>query len=364
VPVPGTTALTFPNELLSLRTVEHLALRSGMKDTEYRFVDDALAKGRVKIEGGDRLIIPFELEDHSTPTEVTGGGYQSWNNFVQTTHSPGSETFAYVVQPAMISGKEKKQFTSLIKGVTEALGRVDNVKRHLKRQAQKAWLQGAVASGTLTGVPKWTSWLSVNGIDNNTHILEELASGTNTLHNLAKASFPATSHPQLHNVVADVGGNISANLLLALSLAKHRAASRGNPMGKEHTWYVRLTLAQGLETVYRTREWYAPGQKLDEAGQFDAMIMGSPLISLPEIASLPGAAGATTVTDPLSGIGVAWGADRGLALHLFDGCAFDFDDWMDIPGTIGVQASLCHVFGQLVSGKRPGMNIAIIDAEA
>jgi hypothetical protein len=360
--MPGTTAITIPNEVLSLRTQEHLAVRKGLMDVPYVFTDAAL-RSRVRIEGGDRVIIPFELYRHSVPTELTGDGYGGVNTFSQPTHTPGWETFFCVVQPVFLSRMERLKYSNPAVAIDKTLGRVDNVKGHMRLNFQQAGLRGGSASSSWPGVAAWSNMIPVNGIDFTNGIIEETASGTNTLHNLAKTSFGVSTHPQLHNVVVDVADSQSSNLLPAMSLGRHTAEARGNPFGKAHEWYANLTLAQGFDTVYRAYEKYDAGSTLDEGEQFKIMIAGSKLFSLPTQAQLP-VNGATTTNTQLSGLGLCWGEKNGIAWHSFDGCNFDFDEWKSFPGTGDVQMSLCWVYGQLVSGARPGLNVAIINAEA
>jgi hypothetical protein len=360
--MPGTTAVTYDNEVLSLATQRHLKRRGNLLHVPY-VVTDAAMRSAVKVEGGDRVQIAFELYDHSSETELTGEGYNGFETFSQPTHTPGWETFFWIVQPVFLSEVERFRYgTAVDQGIRKTLGRVDNVKNALRKRFQLAALNGGAASlGTWAGLPAWTNMVPINGIDHTNGIIEETASGTNTLHNLAKTSFPVTTHPQLHNVVVDVADNIASNLLPAMSLGRHEAESRGNPFGKTHEWYLTRQLAQGFDTVYRAYEKYEAGDTLDEGTQFKMMIAGSKAFAMPATANLP-LLGATTTGTQLSGLGLSWGEQRGIAWHGIRN--FQFGPWKDFPGTADVQYCLCWVAGQMCSGEKPGENVAIINAQA
>lgn len=351
-----TATVTVTDEMLTATTFKYLSdLKANMRHIPQPYAEDALSKGKVPNEGGLKIFIPYEMENHSRPKRVTAstayGNYDTWN---QPTLRSGQEDWAYVVQPVFISRWEKNLNRGAHQIIDIAKLRVENVYNHLLRQMQQALLIGAVASGSWAGVPEWEDWIPLNGTDYTTGLLEEDASGTNTVHNVSRASFPATTHPLFHNPAADVANNASTNLLDRAMDLQTTMDIRGAAM-KALVWYCTQAWLRNLAKVLRPQLQYAT-MKAGDTMMERPVFLGK---ELKVVETLP-YNGANSATYKWSCVGVTW--KEGVALQVQSGNALDMDPWHSIPGSVGVQAALFHLMGQQTL-MRPGINPLFVRGE-
>lgn len=355
--MPGTTSLTINNEDLSLTLFDQVKELRAMKDHPYLLADDALANVD-KVDGGERVIVRWDVDDHSVPTRVRTG-YESFSTFAQPTLQPGYQAWGIVVQPVFISSVDEQKNNGRAQILKVLEERVKNVERHMHRQFQQVLLRGAAASGTWVGVPGWDDWLSINGADTALGLVEDAASGTNTLHGVSKSSYPATTHEQFHNYFGDAAADASANLLpLMYAAGVDAQIKEGDPNPSESFWYLSRSAANNLKSILRVQEQYVSDGNMDDGKRVAHMMYGG--IKARPTAEMPNTGSATTA-DPWSALRVNW--KRGVRLRMMSGWVFDWEDFMDLPGTVGVRYSLCKVWGQPIC-LQPGLQALIIDAEA
>jgi hypothetical protein len=358
--MPATTvgSVTVPDETFTATSFAYLnELKQNMRDIPQPFAEDMLKMGVKSVEGGAMISIPYEMENHSLPTRVrSGSAYGSYRTWAQPTMKSGQETWAYVVQPCFISRYEKNQNRGKHQQIDIAKGRVKNVYSHLLRQLQAAILLGSVASGSHTGTDQWEDFLSVNGTDYATGLIEEDSSGGNTVHGVSRSSYPATTHPLFHNLAFDVANNASTNLLDRAVNCQTKMQVRGiSAMGGSFRWYCSETFVQNLAKILRAGLQYTTMKAGDEQMALP-IFLGKPLRA---VEALP-YQGANSATYKWSCLGITW--KEGLALHAQSGNILDMDPWATIPMTVGVQGTLFHLNAQTILEK-PGLNILFHRAE-
>lgn len=354
--MPGTTALTYSNEQLSVNLSNQVKEARAMNHRKYPVVADVM-KATDKETGGERIIVRWETDDHSEPTRVQTG-YEYWNDAVQTTLTPGHETWGIVVQPVMISEVDEQKNSGPAKVLDLLKIRTGNVERHMHRNFQDVILRGAAASGTWTGVPAFADFNSLNGADITTGLLEASASGTNTIHNVSKASFPATTHPQFHNEYSDAAGAAGTNILNALyGFIVNLMVKDGEMSPAEYIGYFSPNSLKWLKRVLRAQEQYVAEGEMDD-GKRTAMVYHG--IRLKPVHNLP-QTGANTTANPVSGYIVNW--QRGIRFRAQNKWVFNWTKFMDIPGTVGVRAAILRLWGNLI-GHQVGLCALLADAEA
>jgi hypothetical protein len=351
--MPGTTSLTVTNEQLTANAFHYLNTIRNVKNRPYPAVDRVL-KDAEKVEGGERLIVSYEVDDHSRPTRMVTG-YEQWDDFAQTTFKPGHESWAYVVQPILIAERDKILNRGKGKQIDIAKRRTKNVDEHMRRQFNQVLFKGPAASGTWTGVPGFEDFLGWNGADNSTHFIEAAASGTNTVHNIARGSYPATSHPQLHNEFGDALDAAGTNLLNLLTLINLKLRKKGGQLDPSAgVWWSSVNAMSHLKRLLRPLEQYVSGNQLDDGARMAMVYDGVEII--PE--DLPDA-GLSTAANP-------WSM---LYINHKEGCKFvgqtgyimSMDPFESISGS-KVQAALMHLFGQNTNPYN-GLNAVINNAE-
>lgn len=337
--MPGTTALTIGNESLSIATLAHRNKVANTRNLKYPLTDKWL-KSADKAEG-ETIVQPFDTHDHSTPTPLVTG-YERYNDTVQTTLTPGTERPAFLAQPVMISEIDRTKNSGKTKVIDLAKVRTQNVDDHLARQAQEVNFKGPAASGTYVGNPAWAGWKSLNGIDSTTGYLEATATGTNTFWGLAKASFPPATHPLFHNLFTNLAGAVGTNGLNAMyQVGVDMRIRFGELPASRFEWYCSRLFATFLKRTLRSLEQYVSDGDLDDGKRRVLTVDGVkliPTLDLPQAGATTGVA----ATMP-SAILVDWESYRP---QFYPGWKFDMTPWVDVPGTVGVQAALFKIGGQ------------------
>jgi hypothetical protein len=354
--MPGTTSLTINNEDLSLTLFDQVKELRAMKDHPYPSVDHEMENKDV-VDGGERIIVRWDVEDHSTPTRVQTG-YESFGAFAQPTLHPGNQAWGIVVQPVFISSVDEKKNGGRAQIIKTLETRVKNVERHSRRLKALVQWRGAAASGTHPGVAGYDDFLSLNGADTALGLLEDQASGTNILHGVNKALFPSTSHEQFHNFFSDCAADASANLLPALYASTIDAQIKeGSPNPSESYWYISRLAAGHLKTQLRAQEQYTSDGAMDDGKRVAHMYYGG--IKMFPIAEMPNTGSASTAK-PWSVVRVNW--KQGIRYRCMSEWASDWTEFMDLPGTVGVRYALMKDWGQRIA-LQPGCNAVIVDAE-
>jgi hypothetical protein len=356
--MPGTTAITFGNTELSANLMHQVTALNRMKDHPYPLVDDVMDTAET-VDGSERVIVRWVTDDHSRATRVTTG-FEVFDDFAQTTLTPGFQTWGIVVQPVFISSVDEQKNNGKAAVLKLLEERVKTVETHFKRQFQQVLLRGPAASGTWPGVPGWEDFLTLNGADGSTTgLIEAAASGTNTLHNLNKGLFPATTHEQFHNFFRDLGGTFSTTGLNGLYASIVDAQIKeGDPNGKESKWYWSRLFCELAKRSIRTLEQYVSNSGNEDDGSRVAhMVYGGipvrPTVELPS-------SGSGSTSNPWSALKVNWA--QGINFKVMNGWKMEYDDFVDLPGTVGARYALKKLWGQLI-GLVPGRCALLVDGE-
>lgn len=342
--MPGTTSLTVSNELLTAVGMRRIGELRNMKSRPYPILEKILQKHE-KVEGGERVLIPWEVDDHSRPTEIVTG-YEEADDFAQSTIKPGMDDWWYAVQPAFISGRDG----ILIRGADKQLDlgkkRMENVEAHFRRVLWAAMIKGP-ASGTWVGPgPGFSALNPINGADHATGLVEAALSGTNTLHQtLAKGSYPRTTHPQFHNQYTTASGAYGTNgLNNEYLMMTRRRKLGGDIVPSEECGLASEQWCVNHKRVLRPSEQYVSGKSLDDGERTAFMAHG--IEFYPE--DLPNAGAVTGLANG------EWSAltlnlAKGIKLIGQSGYVMKWDPWRDLGGVNAVKFALLHCFGQLVS---------------
>lgn len=359
----ATTTLVLDNELLSSTGLKWIQKLRQSKDKPYVATEHALANVETQ-DGGHRVVIPWETEDHSNPTRIQNG-YESLDNAARPTMTPGTERWAQIAQPVFISRRDRAQNRGEEQQVKIWESRIENVRRHIHRVLEEVMFRGPAASGSWTGHAAYLDFLTLNGDDSTTGLIEGQASGTNTLHGLAKASYPATDsnsqplHRQFHNVWYDGAGSFAANGLNGLwNMIVNSIVKNGPINASRYKGYISAAVAEYLKRALRAKEQYVSENSgdMDDGGRTVFKYHGIPLTITDRLPNN----GATTNTDPWSAVFVDW--EDGINLIGMKDYVMAFDDVEMIPLTL-VQAACFHLMAQF-TGPQPGRCALLTDAEA
>lgn len=358
--MPGTTAITYGNSELSLNLSAQVKKINRMKDHPYKTVEDLKANWE-KATGGERVIVRWTTDDHSRATRVQTGN-EFFDTFAQPTLTPGYQGWGIVVQPVFISEVDEQKNSGEGALINLLKDRVDTVEKHFNRQWQQVTWRGAAAStatgGTWLGVPGWEDFLTLNGADSATGIIEATSNGTNTLHAISKASFPVTTHEQFHNFYFDCANSFNTNGLNQLyNSIVNQQLKEGDPNPSESMWYWSVAACGLAKRVLRAFEQYASDGTMDDGKRVAHMMYGG--IKVRVTGELPNT-GANTNSNPWSMVRVNW--KDGVNFRVMSGWEGGFQPFVDLPGTVGARYALKRLWGQFI-GLRPGACALLADAE-
>jgi hypothetical protein len=352
----ATTSLTVGNELLTTTAMVHLQDIRSSRSRPYPMIDHMLGIGLKKQAGGERIIGELDTNDHSVPTRVQTG-YEGFDDTALPVGTPIQEDWYQMMQPIFISKRDRLINRGKAQLLDQVKIRTANVEEAMRRDKNKAVFRGPAASGSWGGVPGYEDLNTFNGADDTTGLVEPAASGTNTLHGLAKASYPAAVHFMLHNLFYDAAGAAQTNLLLGLYdfLVKLRLrAGAINP--KEIKGYASTAARGWLKRALRSSEQYVSEKSLDDGGRM-ALTYGG--VELHPEDQLP-QDGATSAANKWSFLFINWA--KGMKYIGMTDAIMAMDPFETISGT-RVQAAVMHDMGNLVS-QQPGHNAVLVDAEA
>lgn len=364
-----TTAITTPNELLTASGVTFLAKnRAAMLKELNRPVADAAMRTMQKVDGGFRWQFGFETEWHSEPTRVRAGAgsYINVGRLARTTLTPAWDEPAYVVQPAFISRRDESQNAGQSRIIDLANRRLMNRDKHLHQQLEQMLLFGPNASGSWAGMPAWVGWNHFNGTDDATYgHVEEDTSGTNSVHNVSRSTYPASTHPLLHNLVVDLAAGFGTNALNAFALLQGKMMVRNQTLQAGEWYFTKECLANWTRANRGSMVYGSIQAAMDGNISLAQTFLGKPI---KVVEALP-YNGSASASDPWSAVYVPWSRSKsgdtetgGTRIVAYTGEAMSSDPWETIPGTVGVRISIAHLFGQLIS-EDPGGYILVFDGQ-
>lgn len=354
----GTTSLVVADELFSLateRTIQPDEFKS-MREVPTFFADDAF-KSVVTLDGGRSIDIPYIFERHSQPTSMTWGTqYRVPDTFNQPQMKSGSDGWMWIVQPMFFGGIDRNYYDSKDKQIDKVKVITADVWNHLHESFEEAALRGTTSSGSYTAnlaAQQWAGLNPINGTDFASGLIEEDASGGNTIHGISRSSYPVTTYKRFHPVASDVGNSASTNLLDRLVTMELNFKQRGGNMQRAEVYGHPDGILQ-LNKVLRPFSQYTSMESAKDT-------YGVPRLLGKEVkpVTLP-VNGANTGTDPWSFLGVTWGKG-GLAHVRHKNWNMRVTKWEKIPGTAECQMAMVLIQAQNILFQ-PGSNFLIHSA--
>jgi hypothetical protein len=355
--MPGTTALTVGNEFLASTSFNWDTEMRSSHHRDYPALDAILKRGMDKVEGGERMITSWDTTiNHSRPTRHQHG-YEALSDQALPVGTPGSEGWAFVSWPAYISLMDETKNRGKAAVLNIWKGRLKNRDDAFRKAFLDACIRGAVASGTWAGVQGFEDFIPWNGADYSNGFFEAASSGTNTVHNISRATYTvAAGHYQLHNLFQDVQDLAGTNLLTSMyALLPTLKKRNGEIKPNDYLGLASENVLGFLKRSLRSQEQYITEGPLDDGMRMAMRFHGIELI--PE--DLP-SLGANTTAAPWSII--LANIARGVRFVGQTGLIFETSDIIDIPGTSQVRCQVSRLFGQnkLVI---PGLNAIVNNAE-
>jgi len=329
----ATTTLTIGNDQLS--TTMHI-LHNEWRDGQHKRVafcdaqDAAHGKGSPSRTGGTRLLYSIGLNDHSSPTALDTG-FEKIDLSVSDVSVPAVYSWAAVTYPVVISGEEERLNAGDAAVLDLAETRVKSVQNKSERDFNKQMLTGSVA--------KWTSWATLNGVDNTGGYLEEnaVAAQTNSVGGISKTTY--SDRVGWQNQIFDGQGSFNNNGLSGLYDIDVEVRALGGDPGKA-AWIGSRSGEKNLKRSTQASERYADGP--GDAGLPTFVWNGVKVYTERDMPN----AGSQSATDPISfyrlefdDIHVLWD----------DNGHFYMSDFETVSGEYDVRSCKILIRGQLIA---------------
>jgi hypothetical protein len=211
------TTIVYPSEFFTTTAANHLK-----KMGTNQFVPNPLAEAFLKEAdvsgGGERVIIPFDVQEHSKTTQIVSG-YEAADTDVQTVLVPGNDTWAFNIRPVIFSWVDDAKNKGRHEIISIVETRTENTKLALMQELERRLLlfQTIAAMSDIN---------TLNGDDEAGGFIENTAVGSqnNVVHGISKATFAAL--PGFQNKRFDAAGDASANILPGARSVTNRIANR------------------------------------------------------------------------------------------------------------------------------------------
>lgn len=362
----GTTTYgpySVPNEVFTTTSIQAIKARDlkSMRAIETPITARLLAT-RGQYDGSHTIKMAFNLGPrHSLPTPISlNSQFGELRSVANVQLSPGFDTPFFVAQPAFMGVMDETyQTASAEQRIQLAKMRTDDVAQHLEDSLEKATMRGTTTSGSWVpdiAVQALAGANLINGVDFQ-GFLEELDSQTNTIHNVAKSSYPATTHPRFHHLVCDFANSVSTTFFDEFIDMQTRAVLRGFDLGKAdlfHSEAVIRHIAKVQRTSYlqvNTMDGGAQGYKIP-------LIMGkqsTPCANMPTN-------GATTATYPISLAGITFG-EGGIQFLTHKDWNMTVVPWRELGG-LHLQAKVMFIkLGGQIVNHVPGAHFTGVRGE-
>jgi len=322
------TTIVYPDEMFTTTGMARLKKLRSQQFRPYR-ITDAILSNAEKADGGERFLIPWDVQEHSITTQhVTG--YETVDMDVQTVLKPGTDTWFFCVSPVVWSWVDQAKNSGKNKVIDIWQTRVENTEKRMRKEFETQLLRGSV-----TGM---SDLIPLNGVDFSTGIIEQDAVGSqaNTIHNVAKSSY--SSLVGFQNQVADIAGDFSANGLSALrDMHTELQEVTDDPVKLEG--FCSLAGAKNYGTTVQSNERYIDSR---DAVRLDVVIAGMRY----KISSLMPNAGTVTGSndDEWSFLVLDHGA---IKFHGLQGLVMDMTETRDVGGSHQVKAAFMRLAGQM-----------------
>jgi len=363
MPTDNYGPFSVPSETMTLISTQTIGARNGTKSMRHLAtpIADRLIKTKGVYTGAHTIRVPFNLGPrHTVATALTlATQFKDVNSVANVQLSSGYDQPFWLAQPIFIGGIDLAMEAASEAGLQKLTKiRTDDVMQHLEDSLQKAVMRGTIASGSWSpdaSVQAFNGINALNGIDFSTGFFEEASSGNNTVHNVARSSYPATTHARFHNVVADFGDAVSTAFYDQMVLAQLTAQIRGFDYGGADAFGTTAFL-QNVSKVQRQGLQYATiGEGQQQYGI--SAVLGKPVTPCIDMPTN----GANTGTNQFSMMMTPFG-ESGVQLLLHPKWSFTMRPWTPIPGKIDCQVAFICVAGQLVT-TAPGSALIGVNGE-
>jgi hypothetical protein len=200
------TSITYPDEFFTTTAANRLALIRQAQYRPYRLAQAFIDNAKM-VDGGERVIIPFDVQEHSVTTQMTTG-YEAVDMDVQTVLKPGTDTWFFAVSPIVFSWVDEAKNKGKAKHIDIIETRVKDTESRMRREFETQLLKGTQAS--------MSDLNTLNGADNSGGFIEEdaIQSQGNTVHGLSKSTY--STLPGFQNQIASIANDFSAGGIAAL----------------------------------------------------------------------------------------------------------------------------------------------------
>lgn len=322
------TTITYPDEFFTTTAAYHL---KALRPQQFRVnrVAEAFLSMKAPAEG-ERVIIPFDVNEHSRTTRVVHG-YESADMTFQTIFKPGTEEWAFFQRPVGYSWVDDAKNSGRAKLISQIESRTANTSEALLQQLERQLLKGTVTA--LSDIK------TLNGADVATGFIEAAAVGaqTNVVHNISKATYAA--RPQFQNQFYDMLGDFSANGLPGL----RDGHTRVKELTKDPTklkGFCSINAGINYGNIVQPQERYMPKDGTD-AVNMTTVIDG---IKYEMSHAMPNDGTATGVADKEWSF-LLLDMDK-IKLNTFPGLAMDMTPWRDVGGGHNVKVCFFKFGGQ------------------
>lgn len=196
----------FPSEAFTATALARLEKIANMQFRPHR-VTQAVMQSAKDVTGGESLLIPWDVNEHSVTTQHTTG-YEPIDLDVRTVLEPGRDDWAWTVSPIAVSWVDTGKNRGPEKQLDLVDERTENTIKRMEREFEQQVLQGTVAV-----MSDFNTW---NGDDVADGFIEAAAVGTqnNVVHGKSKLTLAAL--PGFQNQFVDILGSFSTNGLARL----------------------------------------------------------------------------------------------------------------------------------------------------
>lgn len=242
-------SITYPSEFFTTTAAHHLAHIRSAQFRPNRLAQNFLAKS-VNVDGGERVIIPFDVQEHSAGTQIVTG-YEAADTNVQGIFEPGWDTWAFHVRPVIYSWVDDLKNSGRSKMIDMIKSRVENTEMALMQNLERRLLRQAA-------IPTMSDINTLGGDDESGGFLERAAVGSqnNTVHNISKSTYATLVGFQ--NQRYDAAGDASANLIAGLINLQNRIVD-GTKDTMQLQGYCSLAGAENLIRVTQSQAQYGKG---------------------------------------------------------------------------------------------------------
>jgi len=319
-------------EFLSTTSFNYLQKRRSLQSQPHPLLE-TLLKAKQKNEGGDLLIVPFDVRR----VNRIGGtrwitGYESVLMDFQRIHEAGNVGQAFTVYPIPWSMVDEQKNSSAQRQISLIEEYTKDVHDDAEENAETHFLQG--------GITAMADWQTFNGDDVADGFLESIAPGAqnNVVQDFNKASFAAL--PGANNQFGDINGTFSTAGLS--TLREHQVRLRSLTKGGRLAGIASIMGATNYGRAVQASERYTAGGA-DAVSMIEEISIGGIMYKISRF--MPNAGPVTGVaTQEWSFLTIDLEA---AFIKAFAGMSFDQEPFQRIPGT-GTSIALVHVAGQLV----------------